>query len=170
MSHPRHNGADTCTTLTEALTITSSSKGEAATPVNWPRFHLDSKTMYRIGNFVRQPNREGRISDVWQDAIRIEGYYNGYDYNLTTPIKLTEEWLERLGFKMEVIEDGTGYYYNLKLSGDKYCDLSLISLNKNGVIKVALHPYETMFAYKYVHELQNVFYAVTGAELECVDS
>ena len=48
----------------------------------------------------------------------------------------------------------------------KYCDLSIISGGKKGFVEVSLFPYENFFKYKYVHELQNLFFAITGKELE----
>ena len=121
---------------------------------------------YRIGNIVEQPSRIGKISEVWQDAVRLEGYYNGYDYKHTKPVNLSEKWLIDFGFKKEVLSDDSAYYYTLELNDNKYCDLSICSGDKNGFIEVTLFPYEQWFRYKYVHELQNLFFAITGRELE----
>ena len=121
---------------------------------------------YRVGNIVEQPNRIGKISEVWKDDVRLDGYNNGYDYNHTKPILLTEKWLNAFGFKKEVLSDDSAYYYTLELNDKKYCDLSIISGDKNGYIEVTLFPYEEWFRYKYVHELQNLFFAITGKELE----
>lgn len=121
---------------------------------------------YRIGNFIKQPGRLGKIQEVWRDAVRIEGYNNGYDYNHTKPILLSEKWMNDFGFKKEVLSDDSGHYYTLELNDNKYCDLSIISGDKNGFIEVTLFPYEECFRYKYVHELQNLYFAITGEELE----
>lgn len=121
---------------------------------------------YRVGNIVKQPNRIGEISEVWKDAVRLEGYNNGYDYNHTKPIRLSEKWLDDFGFKKEGLSDDSAYYYTLELNDNKYCDLSISSCDKNGFIEVTLFPYEEWFRYKYVHELQNLFFAITGRELE----
>lgn len=127
--------------------------------------NLSSK-IYRVGNIVEQPNRIGKISEVWQDAVRLEGYNNGYEYNHTKPIQLNEQWLIDFGFKKELLSDESGYYYTLELNDNKHCDLSISSGDKNGYIEVTLFPYEEWFRYKYVHELQNVVFAITGKELE----
>lgn len=58
------------------------------------------------------------------------------------------------------------HYYTLELNENKYCDLSICSGDKNGFIEATLFPYEDWFRYKYVHELQNLFFAITGRELE----
>jgi len=121
---------------------------------------------YRVGNIVEQPNRIGKISEVWRDAVRLDGYNNGYDYHHTKPIRLSEKWLVDFGFKKNVLSNDSGYYYTLELNEDKYCDLSIISGDKNGFVEVTLFPYEDWFRYKYVHELQNLFFATTGNEIE----
>ena len=121
---------------------------------------------YRVGNIVQQPSRIGKISEIWQDAVRIEGYSNGYDYNHTKPIPLTEKWLNDFGFTKEVLNDDSGYYYTLELNDDKHCGLSINSCDKNGFVEVTLFPYKDWFRYKYVHELQNLFFVITGFELE----
>lgn len=121
---------------------------------------------YRVGNIVEQPSRIGKISEVWQDGVRLEGYHNGYDYNHTKPIHLNEKWLNIFGFKKEVLSDNGGYYYTFELNENKHCDLSISGGDKNGFVEVSLFPYEEWFRYKYVHELQNLFFAITGAELE----
>ena len=121
---------------------------------------------YRVGNIVEQPGRVGKISEVWQDGVRLEGYNNGYDYNHTKPINLSEKWLNDFGFKKEVLSDDSGYYYTLELDDNKYCDLCISSGDKNGFIEVTLFPYEEWFRYKYVHELQNLFFAIKRTELE----
>lgn len=121
---------------------------------------------YRVGNIVEQPSRIGKILEVWHDAVRLEGYNNGYDYNQTKPIRLSEKWLNDFGFKKEVLSDDSAYYYTIELNDNKYCDLAISSGDKNGFIEVTLFPYEEWFRYKYVHELQNLFFAITGKELE----
>jgi hypothetical protein len=85
---------------------------------------------------------------------------------MTKAIPITEKWLNDFGFKKEVLSDNSAHYYILELNETKYCDLAIISSDKNGFIEVALFPYEEWFRYKYVHELQNLYFAITGRELE----
>lgn len=63
-----------------------------------------------------------------------------------------------------------GFYYSLRLSDDKYCDLSILSGDKNGYVEACLFPYEESFRVKYVHQLQNLFHAITGKELRHIKS
>ena len=82
------------------------------------------------------------------------------------PIPLTEDRLLEFGFKKEVLSDDSGYYYALEFNENKYCDLSICSGDEKGFIEAVLFPYEEWFRFKYVHELQNLFFAITGKELE----
>jgi hypothetical protein len=88
-------------------------------------------------------------------------HHNGID--LVQGVPLTEKWLIRFGFEKEVFWDGN--YYTLELNDNKYCDLCIVNGDKNGSIEVVLFPYENWFRYRYVHELQNLFAALTGREL-----
>jgi len=126
---------------------------------------MEAKNL-RIGNIVAQPGRIGKISEVWQEAVRLEGYHNGYDYQNTQPIHLSEKWLVDFGFKKEVLNDDNEYHYTLELNGNKYCDLCIMGEYVNGVIEVTLFPYEEWFRFKYVHELQNLFFSITGREIQ----
>lgn len=52
----------------------------------------------RVGNLVKQPDRIGKVQEIWSDAVRLEGFNNGYSYGYTEPIPLAEKWLLKLGF------------------------------------------------------------------------
>lgn len=82
-----------------------------------------------------------------------------------SPIELTEEWLLKLGFEKQDLGNNEGFYYTYEINDDVYCDLAFISGDKNGYLEVCLFPYDNWFRYKYVHEIQNIFYDLTGAEL-----
>jgi hypothetical protein len=69
-------------------------------------------------------------------------------------IPITEEWLLKLGFKF--VKSLMGYYKG----GHE------VALFKSGVIE--FHPFEkeNYIYIKYIHELQNLFFALTGKELQ----
>lgn len=80
-------------------------------------------------------------------------------------VTLTEEILFKLGFKKnEFTSDKIESYYSLRLSDDKYVDLCLITDAGNCGIAY-LFPYGKEFDFKYVHELQNLYFALTREEL-----
>lgn len=115
---------------------------------------------FRIGNYHLYDGKLDRIDSRYALAFENE-FMDGIE-----PINLTEQWLIDLGFEKQVLSDNSAHYYTLELNENKYCDLSICSGDKNGFIEATLFPYEDWFRYKYVHELQNLFFAITGRELE----
>ena len=75
-----------------------------------------------------------------------------------SPIELTEEWLLRMGFEKvksyyEEAETFDFYYGNI------YFDMANQSTKINGYYCLSFVP-------EYVHQLQNLFYCLTGEELQ----
>jgi hypothetical protein len=127
----------------------------------------------RIGNFVRlnnpkyHPENTGKnfmIDSIKNDDVSLIDYENLpaiilYQYlKYIEPIELTEEWLLKFGAKWE------GDYIFLEIN-----KLTIRTHLPN--MKPA-----SIFAYfdgikikqlKYVHELQNLYYAINGTELKC---
>jgi hypothetical protein len=106
----------------------------------------------RIGNFIYNDKKE-IYKVTW---INIE--------KISNPILLTEEWLLKFGFK-EFIDFGykTGVFDKLPLSiGFSYC------MNNKKVM--IMHEKNTVSHWinkkiEYVHQLQNLYFALTGEEL-----
>lgn len=100
----------------------------------------------RVGNWLKRESQpEGFLVDA-QTISRI--YHNGVRDE--EPIPLTPEWLERLGFDNN--KDHEGYY----MSGGWIC--KNYSEGDGGVHCIA--------EVRYVHQLQNLYFALTGQELE----
>ena len=79
------------------------------------------------------------------------------------PIPLTEEWLKRFGFDC-VDEINKGYTVNIHSYLDKrlYCSVSgLVALYE----KINTKKDFIIGGIKYVHQLQNLYFALTGEEL-----
>lgn len=108
-------------------------------------------TELRLGNYVHLKDKGVYMIDSGHDIDELTGCDDAY----LTPIKLTPEWLERFGFE-KVKHDERDWYnhpvgligpqdktpaYGYMLSGE--FDLDVIN----------------------VHELQNLYYAVTAEEL-----
>lgn len=108
----------------------------------------------RIGNFVfkdkqRIPTSEGSIFSAELHTI---DEYSFYESTSLDPIRITEEWLIRLGF-----EKGSpnAYATNYYIAG--FC----VSRHfKDGLY------YSWTANINYVHQLQNLYFAITGKELE----
>lgn len=75
---------------------------------------------------------------------------------MVNPIVLTPEWLERMGFKKTPIGMFT-YSKDLPLYIQQASDLHYIPCAHGGQIGATLY---------YVHQLQNLYFALTDEELE----
>ena len=105
----------------------------------------------RVGNWVNNNEEDYQITSATISQLeRVD--------STAKPIELTPEWAKRLGF--EIVGGGISY------DKDKLCLYfgdSILS-GKNG------RTYFNSWAIlehtpKYVHELQNLYYALTGVEL-----
>ena len=102
----------------------------------------------RIGNWIQSSsNKEYQINLSWYECCKDST--EGRDIQLDTfPIPLTEEWLIKFGF------DGQDYnLFTIELSRNQFMMLKDEWLN---VISNNC---------KYVHQLQNLYFAITGEEL-----
>lgn len=119
----------------------------------------------RIGNYVTFLGKERQLLGLSKRNYEMDTetthYYAEFKDHIPVmfthlrPIPLSEQWLLDFGFELNHCDDGTAYY-TLKLSNKKYCDLSLISCDKNGYLEVGLFPYESIFRFRYLHQLQNI--------------
>lgn len=129
-----------------------------------------SVTDLRIGNLIHYNNNHkeiGKISLLVSDIVDALSYCQinyrrdkkHWLINLQ-PVKLTEDWLTAFGFiKLGELD----FFYilesemNLKIS----CDLKMVAW-----YNLQLHNVKI----KYVHQLQNLHFALTGYELQVVDN
>lgn len=102
-------------------------------------------TELRIGNWVNDFAMEShQVIHLTKDKIILE-----------TPIPLTEEWLLKFGFKHD------GYdYWNAR---DEYFELA--QYPTYFMHSINCHEYDDGVEIKYVHQLQNLYFALTGKEL-----
>lgn len=115
----------------------------------------------RIGNWVEM--KTVLIGSKWE-AIESElinmndmGSGNG-TYASYKPIPLTEEWLIKFGFDVEInVDNGDWYFKQSKVD----VSFGLIK-DDNGSWEL----YTGSRKIKYVHQLQNLYFALTGEELE----
>jgi hypothetical protein len=120
----------------------------------------------RIGNFISDMHAsDGGYWKVWE--LKKETCHYGlftYKYENLKPIPLTIEWLEKFGFKLRNKEHyGTSYYMFLK-------EWSIRHKIKRGKDLFSLNMYSNYVKYiEYVHQLQNLYFALTGKELTIKD-
>ena len=115
----------------------------------------------RIGNLVNSKN-DGIISitNISEKSVAVsEAHcYNHIPVEFISPIPLTEEWLLKLGFKKR--KNRHLFHWENKIVISEYKDeFENFFYPKTG--------YDIRFSneIKYVHQLQNLYFALTGAEL-----
>ena len=149
----------------------------------------------RIGNLIQTDNSTEHFMDVEKvesiqhDGINItDGIGNTYEtefsYDFINPIPITEKWLLALGFDVvsyiatgDFIINGTkrlvpvnDYEYNIivyALDYDKWC--LKIETNPRLEEKHRKEVNLSLKHFKYIHQLQNLYYALTHSELARVD-
>lgn len=139
-------------------------------------------TELRIGNFVRINKRIVKVESLDSSGINIEacgGYYPGdcsiehdayfekwnSSIKQVTPITLTEEWLLKFGFEEtgnQNFEITIKEFGNRKISFTKMMDEWGLGLIFNDGKRVPIFPTNIYF----VHQLQNLYFALTGEELK----
>lgn len=110
----------------------------------------------RLGNYVLGPNNN-KICKVFILSGKCEDNHesiNGYDCKCIEPVLLTEEWLLKLGFQK------TNCFKNKEM---------IIELGLNDIFhaRKRITPESSIYIcdVEYVHQLQNLYYALTGEEL-----
>lgn len=119
------------------------------------------KSELRIGNWIEAENHNRQKVIIQVD----DGFCIDFaQRNNSNPIPLTEEWLIKFGFE-EYIDFGrkTGNFDKVPLCGFTY------SINTNKVM--IMHKGNNISHWldiqiKYVHQLQNLYFSLTGEELE----
>lgn len=120
----------------------------------------------RIGNLVLMQNENGNFHDVWEignaDEIEMVIYRR--------PIKMTKKWLIDFGFKRSYFnpkENKESY----KIRGDKefvvqvYGKFRVDPTLKSHVDWFTVGYDKGYVEINYVHQLQNLYFALTGEEL-----
>lgn len=117
----------------------------------------------RIGNYVYHPMRDEHFAIDRGLFEYNNGLANLEDFR---PIPLTEEWLKDFGFEKSVDKYQEGISYGLEAEFGIHIvfadgDINYCSLYQN----YQLIDFFTGHI-KYVHQLQNLYFALTGKELE----
>lgn len=127
----------------------------------------------RIGNFV---DRNGLMEVI---EIQKAGRVWFYDHvnkmetksfwldEWTKPILLTKKWLSKFGVKMTLLHSGI-YYYDFNSDNMQY---RLYYTDTTKAFELHCKPtldnfYPLIMPISYVHEYQNLYFALTGEELQ----
>jgi len=107
----------------------------------------------RIGNYLNTPNGMKRVSTISVDGWSI--------HTESEPIPLSEEWLFRFGFSV-INENSSGKRYGYVINGIFSSDLTFVYWTTT---KLKGRFFRGDLELKSIHQLQNLYYALTGTEL-----
>lgn len=124
----------------------------------------------RIGNWFLADTEENNFKQI--NANEILDFYDDPLDDYYKPIPLTEDWLLNYGFEKVIYEsDDFGYEtnYELDIKGVGYIsysdDFSCALFGSKESSKNELGFLPNWDNCKYVHQLQNLYFALTGEEL-----
>lgn len=116
----------------------------------------------RIGNYVSRldlgtgiPRKEQILELLLKRSVTTGPCRVIVLYEDVKPIPLTEEWLLRMGFE----KSGSTVYININR-----IEIGTIASGKRFYIQIGLE--NVTLPIKHVHQLQNLYFALTGCELE----
>jgi len=125
----------------------------------------------RIGNLVDLGNRIAKIIEIGHSSCLVadleETQDTIEDYERTKPIPLTEDWLFKFGFK-NTDKDDNDYITYTDENHDYY--LQIDTRRRDGKYTILDNSFDDLRAFSmvdisYVHQLQNLYFALTGEEL-----
>lgn len=114
----------------------------------------------RIGNYLELLGEIRKVEGIFNLPKRKEMYWIKCEGIIDTkiihykPIPLTEEWLLKFVFDKDI--------------DDFYLDINtvlFVSYNDDEFVHLKSNHLETIASIKYVHQLQNLYFALTGEEL-----
>lgn len=118
----------------------------------------------RIGNYVTIAHETNsplaRVESITGQFINVFDNQRGYDIDFVLRIPINQEWLIRLGFI---------HQYGDIWDMPKPCESINYNHGECDVYAGERHSYECQMitdSVKHVHQLQNLYFALTGEELE----
>jgi len=109
----------------------------------------------RIGNYVNMDGYPAEVFKITKAFIGC-GRFRQKNFDEIEPIPLTEEWLIKFGFNKEHNEEWECNIPVFYLWYNESFKCFQISPNSN---------FPTTLLIKYVHQLQNLYFALTGEDL-----
>jgi hypothetical protein len=122
----------------------------------------------RIGNWVYIPQTKTneQIGVIEENGrFLTKGYKTSYSsIECSRPIQLTEEWLKRLGFK-RCGYDLLYWEHETLLKGFQLTGINWADADEPDYQFLNYSIGDNIFSIHYVHQLQNLYFALTGEEL-----
>ena len=111
----------------------------------------------RIGNYVFDADNDIlQIAEIFREGVSFVGSNIKNYHSSIEPIPLTEEWLLKFGF-----EKSMAWTYAIEIGNNKRL---VYYLGEKGW-SIGFMRYSEFSNLKYVHQLQNLLFALTGKEL-----
>jgi len=135
-------------------------KTDVSKSVTDKEFRIGNLINYRIVDKMDKRKEWLEVSEIDYDDLRIIGakHEMNQDYQI---IELTEKWLERLGFSV-INESSAGKRYGYVIDGIFSSDLTFTFWKTT---KEAGKFFRGDLELKSVHQIQNLYFALTGREL-----
>lgn len=118
------------------------------------------KTELRIGNWVNVVDKDYQVTQILEKGVNCG--LVGALYDIVKPIPLTEEWLERFGFEEKMIYNSIHYElgdFKVYIDIDNGLPSGYFDYHKVSMIGIKAE-------LNHVHQLQNLYFALTGEELQ----
>jgi hypothetical protein len=117
-------------------------------------------TELRIGNLVLSKGVPVQIEEIMWETVRY--CFGEFPIDYVEPIPITEDWLWRLGFeRREGLFRLSKYWVEFR-NFDRVGVKILFGCFQNNKIYIT----DTLVYTEYVHQLQNIYFALTGKELQ----
>jgi hypothetical protein len=117
-------------------------------------------TDLRIGNLVLSKGVPVQIEEIMWETVRY--CFGEFPIDYVEPIPITEDWLWRLGFeRREGLFRLSKYWVEFR-NFDRVGVKILFGCFQNNKIYIT----DTLVYTEYVHQLQNIYFALTGKELQ----
>jgi hypothetical protein len=127
-------------------------------------------TELRIGNYYQYAGDNGiiytQVKEIKYNQFGLLGDFDGTNFEICKPIPLTEEWLLKFGF--ENLPTDEPFFKRHKIEVFKFSKGNFFLLGGNNTnYGIGLHNiWQGMeINIQHVHELQNLYFALTGEEL-----
>lgn len=116
---------------------------------------------FRVGDFYMVNGKVEEMGSIMFEFDEGATYIDDFNIRVCKPIPLTEEWLEKFGFNSKYKSIHTHWNlggFGLDQASDEDDDGNSIPVKQEFY-------YGYKLEVKYVHQLQNLYYAMTGEEL-----
>lgn len=145
--------------------------------MNAQELRLGNIVKYLTGGYGDEPF-EGMVSSINEYGVCLNGYDMRIAYDELEPIPISEQWLERFGFEKKEPYDPefprNSIYTDFELNNFIYRftewrwqnSKGETEIDKGTVIVMNRHDTVPGNTPIYIHQLQNLYFALTGNELQ----